>query len=130
MLCFYQVLNILKEDVLSTKLCTICCSALDNTYLNAKRMQQFQMALFQKFMVSTSYIFKSCLADYIFIVNLFVTSSTIFVFLNNRFLQLVKRNPLNLHSKQYQIIQLRKKLPDLTNWVFMIYSVILMIHLS
>ena len=130
MLCFYQVLNILKEDVLSTKLCTICCSALDNTYLNAKRMQQFQMALFQKFMVSTSYNFKSCLADYIFIVSLFVFWSTIFVFLNNRFLQLVKRNPLNLHSKQYQIIQLRKKLPDLTNWVFMIYSVILMIHLS
>ena len=129
MLCFYQVLNILKEDVLSTKLCTICCSALDNTYLNAKRMQQFQMALFQKFMVST-YIFKSCLADYVFIVSLFVFWSTIFVFLNNRFLQLVKRNPLNLHSKQYQIIQLRKKLPDLTNWVFMIYSVILMIHLS
>ena len=129
MLCFYQVLNILKEDVLSTKLCTICCSALDNTYLNAKRMQQFQMALFQKFMVST-YTFKSSLADYVFIVSLFVFWSTIFVFLNNRFLQLVKRNPLNLHSKQYQIIQLRKKLPDLTNWVFMIYSVILMIHLS
>lgn len=48
---FLQVLDINKEDALPKTLCSICCTALNNTFSNAKKIQKFQCTLREKYKV-------------------------------------------------------------------------------